>query len=88
MEGPWRFRPQSRCDVHVQLAGQDVTALPDLVRLGVTLVREHVDLDTVDHVLCHYSANTFRDQIFAALPELSGPGAPTLAERITSATIG
>ncbi len=50
---------------------QDVTALPDLVRLGVTLVREHVDLDTVDHVLCHYSANTFRDQIFAALPELS-----------------
>ena len=24
VEGPWRFRPQSRCDVHVQLAGQDV----------------------------------------------------------------
>jgi PilZ domain len=24
VEGPWRFRPLSRCDVHLQIAGRDV----------------------------------------------------------------
>ncbi|WP_432973404.1 3-oxoacyl-[acyl-carrier-protein] synthase III C-terminal domain-containing protein [Dactylosporangium sp. CA-233914] len=50
---------------------QDVSALPGLVRLGVDRVRDLVDLDSIDHVLCHYSANTFRNQIFHHIPEMS-----------------
>ncbi|WP_433205188.1 3-oxoacyl-[acyl-carrier-protein] synthase III C-terminal domain-containing protein [Dactylosporangium sp. CS-047395] len=50
---------------------QDVAALPALVRLGVAQARELVDLATIDHALIHWSAETFRNRIFAEIPDLS-----------------
>ncbi len=38
VEGPWRFRPQSRCDVHVQLAGQDVQRRARITRCFVARI--------------------------------------------------
>lgn len=35
VEGPWRFRPMSRCDVHLQLAGEDVHVRARIVRCFV-----------------------------------------------------
>ncbi|MEU7871302.1 3-oxoacyl-[acyl-carrier-protein] synthase III C-terminal domain-containing protein [Dactylosporangium sp. NPDC049140] len=51
---------------------QDVSALPSLFRLGVERVRALVDIRTIDHALVHWSANTFRDRIFAEIPEIAG----------------
>jgi hypothetical protein len=38
VEGPWRFRPLSRCDVHVQLAGKDVQLRARIVRCFVARI--------------------------------------------------
>ena len=51
---------------------QDVKALPGLFRTGLDELRRLVaagrlDPSAVDHVLCHYSAAHFRDEIFALL---------------------
>jgi PilZ domain len=35
VEGPWRFRPMSRCDVHVQIAGRDVHLRARIMRCSV-----------------------------------------------------
>jgi PilZ domain len=35
VEGPWRFRPLSRCDVHLQLAGRDVHLRARIMRCFV-----------------------------------------------------
>lgn len=53
---------------------QDVAALPELFRLGLrdfmALVRDgRFQPSEVDHVLCHYSAEHFRADIFALLTE-------------------
>lgn len=54
---------------------QDVKALPELFKLGlaefVKLVREkRFDPATIDHVLCHYSAEHFKADIFRLLREV------------------
>ena len=35
VEGPWRFRPLSRCDVHLKVTGQDVHLRARIVRCFV-----------------------------------------------------
>ena len=35
VEGPWRFRPLSRCDVHLHLAGKDLQLRARIVRCTV-----------------------------------------------------
>jgi hypothetical protein len=35
VEGPWRFRPLSRCDVHIHLAGRDVQLRARIMRCTV-----------------------------------------------------
>ena len=35
VEGPWRFRPLSRCDVHLHVTGQDVHLRARIVRCFV-----------------------------------------------------
>jgi hypothetical protein len=38
VEGPWRFRPLSRCDVHLQVTGQDVHLRARIVRCFVARI--------------------------------------------------
>jgi PilZ domain len=38
VEGPWRFRPSSRCDVHLQVAGRDVHLRAQIVRCFVARI--------------------------------------------------
>lgn len=54
---------------------QDVRRLPAMVALGVNeyvrlLDRGMVDPDRLDHVLCHYSSEFFRSDIFKLMTEL------------------
>lgn len=56
------------------LLRQDVRALPRLFQVGLreyaALVRDgRLDPSSIDHVLCHYSAEHFRGQIFGLLRE-------------------
>jgi hypothetical protein len=41
VEGPWRFRAASRCDVHLQLAGRDVHLRARIVRCFVARLERH-----------------------------------------------
>ncbi|THV26042.1 3-oxoacyl-[acyl-carrier-protein] synthase III C-terminal domain-containing protein [Glycomyces paridis] len=61
----------------MMLLRQDTSALGDLAEAGLrefqSLTREGlVDLKRLDHVLCHYSTNAFRDIVFERLGEASG----------------
>jgi len=38
VEGPWRFRPLSRCDVHLLIEGQDVLLRARIVRCFVARI--------------------------------------------------
>jgi hypothetical protein len=38
VEGPWRFRPLSRCDVHLHVTGQDVHLRARIVRCFVARI--------------------------------------------------
>jgi hypothetical protein len=38
VEGPWRFRPLSRCDVHLQLSGREVQLRARIVRCFVARI--------------------------------------------------
>ncbi|MFG6477236.1 3-oxoacyl-[acyl-carrier-protein] synthase III C-terminal domain-containing protein [Microbacterium sp. P06] len=54
------------------LLRQDVSVLDDLARTGIRQFEELVDIGLVDvrhldHVVCHYSTNMFRDVAFEAL---------------------
>jgi 3-oxoacyl-[acyl-carrier-protein] synthase-3 len=56
---------------------QDMSALPDLIDVGIAefcaLVRAgRIDPDT-EHILCHYSAEHFRAKLFAGLREAGYP---------------
>jgi 3-oxoacyl-[acyl-carrier-protein] synthase-3 len=83
--GTWLDRPNAVAAERdgMLLLRQEVRVLPDLARLGCTeflrLVKEGwLEPDQLDHVLCHYSAEHFRADIFRLLDE-AGLGIP--AER-------
>jgi len=53
---------------------QDTKILPNIVKLGVEeylrlVKKEMLRVDEIDHVLCHYSSNFFRGEIFKLLTE-------------------
>jgi 3-oxoacyl-[acyl-carrier-protein] synthase III len=65
------------CAVEVPRLRQDMSALPDLVDVGIaefcSLVRAgRIDPGT-EHILCHYSAEHFRAKLFARLHDAGYP---------------
>ena len=65
------------CTVEVPRLRQDMSALPDLVDVGIaefcSLVRAgRIDPGT-EHILCHYSAEHFRAKLFARLHDAGYP---------------
>lgn len=65
---------------------QDTRILPNIVKLGVEewlrLVKsERVNPEKIDHVLCHYSSDFFKHEIFKALAEV---GLAPLTEKFFS----
>ncbi|HSR83257.1 MAG TPA: iron-containing redox enzyme family protein [Streptosporangiaceae bacterium] len=65
------------CAVEVPRLRQDMSALPDLVDVGIaefcSLVRAgRIDPGT-EHILCHYSAEHFRGKLFARLADAGYP---------------
>lgn len=68
---------RSGCAVEVPRLRQDMSALPDLVDVGIaefcSLVRAgRIDPGT-EHILCHYSAEHFRAKLFARLHDAGYP---------------
>ena len=65
------------CAVEVPRLRQDMSALPDLVDVGIaefcSLVRAGRIDPATEHVLCHYSAEHFRAKLFARLREAGYP---------------
>ncbi len=63
-------------DIGLVQLRQDVSMLPDLFRTGVQEFRElvhagRVQAGEIDHLLCHYSAERFRGDVFKLLEEAS-----------------
>lgn len=71
--GTWQDLPIAEADAAgMFLLRQDVSMLDDLAQAGIRQFEELVDIGLVDvkhldHVVCHYSTNAFRDVAFDAL---------------------
>ena len=74
--GTWLDR-RPGCAVQVPRLRQDMSALPDLVDVGIaefcSLVRAGRIDPATEHILCHYSAEHFRAKLFTRLREAGYP---------------
>lgn len=47
---------------------QDVSLLPKVFAQGIEVFNDRVKPDEIDHLLCHYSAEKFREELVKAIP--------------------